>query len=215
MKLVTEEFLGDGVTGFHLIGNNMGGGIQISETDILNMTAKCSKTKELLLEDMAIETWPTLIAPWMSVTSLMLRDTRLRADLFSDVKLHHSLPNLEIFSLSVSSSTCQESVFQWCPPTPIVLPDMGRCKNLKSVTLTFFHYPLCSSKLSAGLLEGDFLVQDLGLPRDLREIKGIAKVANVNRASFEVLFKKCYIGAGIEFRGDYIDGDDDEGSEDD
>ena len=88
-----------------------------------------------------------------------------------DVDLHESFPNLAKFNIVLIQRTS----------SPIALPNMGECKELRYVHLGV---PKC------------FVTQ---LPRGLKELCGWATIVNMDRTSLEQSFEDCNISTYIQF----------------
>ena len=201
IRFVIREFLGDGVTHLHLRGvhgDNEAGrhGIPflylsatfttISGKDLSAIAKHCPNLRTLSLSDnMGLSYWPTLSAPWTSLTVLKLGGLQLSPKMFCGVKLHHSLPNLEIFETRPNYDFTRVQY----------LPDMSGCRSLERVLLG----------------SGDFVVA--GLPRTLKILDGngpngigtrtgVGKThihIHMKRITFEGHFEDCRVDPNIHF----------------
>ena len=197
IKEVMEGFLSDGITALHLIntkrrttkylakyGNTFQERTKISAADILNMAARCPNLEALSISSAKLEAWPTFIAPWTSLKILNLTDVEFGYDVFEDIKLYHSLPNLVFFGLDISTTGAAVVDLDW-----ITAPAMGLCHDLKLVRLTsnsgYFDFQLDS------------------LPRGIKRLEGHGDILNYGREDFEEQYG-CEVYVGLRFGMDLL-----------
>ena len=151
---------------------------------ISTLAARCPKMSRLCLGGLKLEIWPYFTSPWTSLKKLILIQNRselvalgrhISANMFVNVELHQSLPNLEEFNVRAN---CK-----------LELPDMGRCKVLHTVGLGQGQY------LIAGLPPG--LKHLSAYKRCLHDHNPI--IVNTERESLEAQFEACEIADGIQF----------------
>ena len=161
VKKVINDFLSDGTTNLILSGRykySIFRGIsdsKISGDEILAISDKCPKLRSLWLCFFNVGSWPILSAPWTSLRDLNLEFSKSQGDLFSDVKLHHSLPNLAWVSFIIHD---KRSCF--------TLPDMKDCRKLRAIFL----------------YGGKFSVSRF--PRDLKTFLGHGTIINMTKETF-------------------------------
>ena len=120
-----------------------------------------SKLQNFRLTLLRVESWPKFNVPWTSVLDLDFFAYTFPGDLFSDVMLHHSLPNLRSFSISFHELSC------------FTLPDMKECKDLTFIWIFGSEFILSS------------------LPPNLHTFTGRGKIINMSRAAFKVRHTRC------------------------
>lgn len=157
MGRVIREFLGDGITCLYLIGKiGQSGRTKLCAQDMIHMAAKCSNLEVLVIGCVRMESWPNPneTVPWTSLKQLSLMHVEMKTDLFSGVELHHSMPNLEVFSISVGNED-----LPW--DLPVALPEFQNCNNLKHISL---------QTVDTSAFAGQYLIWSL--PRSLKRMDG-------------------------------------------
>ena len=209
---VMERFLSDGITSLHLINSEQktvtpapgslttrAGRMKtpkqksiFSAADILNLAERCPDLGKLNIFSTKMDAWPIMTTPWTSMKILQLANVDIEVDLFKDIHLHHSLPNIAYFGFGVVSVL-----------DPITLPEMGHCKDLKVVRL-----PTGSFRLKS-------------LPHGIKRLEGYGEIVNYSREALEKQYGCEVRGISFEMDmddefsepGDYEDDDDEEGSD--
>ena len=180
IKKVIHEFLSDDVTHLHLRGHSM---TTISEEKITTVAAKCSELLTLSFShNLRLNSWPTFDTPWTSLTKLRFGDNVRIHNIFQNVELHHSLPNLKIFEM--------KGTFSFPYMHPNILPDLSGCKQLEKVRLG----------------KGDYVVN--GLPSSLKNFDGTDERKGMStwilyrkRVHFERRFEDCRVDPYVRFEG--------------
>ena len=156
MGRVIGEFLSDGITCLYLIGRlGSEGRTRISAQDMNQMARTCKNLEVLVIGCARLESWPapSETVPWTSLKQLSLMSVEMNTDLFYGVGLHHIMPNLEVFCISV---TAEDS--------PVMLPEFEKCKNLHQISLQTEafagKYIIKSLPGSLKIMDGCFLVPD-------------------------------------------------------
>ena len=112
---VADGFFSGGITKLNLIGDYRN---RLSANDILAIADKCPNLTDLYITSFPkIECWPQLKQPLASLKTLTWWGIS-NPDIFSNVQLGHSMPNLE--SLLLGIHKC---------PRPFFLPHMRGCKT--------------------------------------------------------------------------------------
>ena len=211
---VMERFLSNGITSLHLINSEqnlltpapgnlttrprrMKTPIQksiFSAADILNLAERCPDLEKLNIFSTKMDAWPIMTTPWTSMKILKLANVDIEVDLFKDINIHHSLPNLAYFGFGVVTGL-----------DSITLPEMGQCKFLEVV----------------GLHSGNFQLKSL--PRGIKRLEGYGFIVNYSREALEKQYGCEVRGISFEMDmddddefsepGDYEDDDDEEGSD--
>ena len=149
---VADGFFSDGITKLNLIGCDSDTNI-LSANDILAIADKSPNLRGLYITSFRkIERWPQLKQPLTSLKTLTWWGIS-NPDIFCNVQLHESLPNLE--SLLLGIHKC---------PRPLILPLMRGCRRLK-------HIDLCG--------KGAMLVCS-HVPNSLRCLRGDGDIVLVN-----------------------------------
>ena len=168
MGRVVREFLSDGITCLYLIGRlGSEGRTTISAQDMNQMTGTCKNLDVLVIGCVRVESWPkpSETLPWTSLKQLSLLNVEMNADLFSGVGLHHIMPNLEVFIISVNDDRDKDS--------PMTLPEFENCENLRHISLR------CETFL------GQYLIKSL--PSSLEYMDGCIFVLDSCRKSLKVM----------------------------
>jgi len=92
------------------------------------MARTCKNLEVLVIGCVRVESWPKLseTLAWTSLKQLSLLNVEMNADL-SGVGMHHIMPNLEVFCISVADDCDEDS--------PMTLPEFENCKNLRQISL--------------------------------------------------------------------------------
>ena len=166
MRKIIQEFLSDGITELAINDSAV-----ISSDEIVTLIERCTKMKQLEINGTSsrMESWPKFITPWTSMKHLVLTGIEVRADVFHDVELHQSLPNLE------------ELWILYCEGVPtgtaIRLPDMAECKSLRRVWL----------------VHQDSKFEVTSFPRSLKKLGHFSSITGIDRAALEEHFDDCDI----------------------
>ena len=153
-------------------------------SDITTLATRCPNLSRLSLSAIRLELWPDFASPWTSLKKLRLLQVRaelvtagwgVNPNLFNNVELHQSLPNLEEFSIRASCD--------------FVLPDMGQCKYLHSICLGQGLYIITGLPHGLKHLSGHKFVLHEDDPT----------IFNMDRESLEAQFEHCEITDNIQF----------------
>ena len=144
-------------------------GLNWQATDIKTFSKKCSNLELLIMgwkwnEDFI--SWPILPAPWMSLQDLQINCCPRFGNIFEDVELHLTLPNLQRIILEEDGEYWKQE------REPSILPHLEGCSKL---SVAVFH--LGYFRFNEDTLPGE----KLPLPQDLR-------VLNLSESKFHEEF---------------------------
>ena len=174
MGRVITEFLSDGITCLYLIGRlGSEGRTKISAQDMNQMARTCKNLEVLVIGCVRVESWPKLseTLAWTSLKQLSLLGVEMNADL-SGVGMHHIMPNLEVFCISVADDCDEDS--------PMTLPEFENCKNLRQISLRCEEF-----KLRCEVFMGQYLIKSL--PSSLEYMDGCLFLPDSCRKSLKVM----------------------------
>ena len=160
----------------------------LSPEDVTTLAARCPKLRSFSLIGAKLELWPDFVSPWTSLKVLFLLHREYEGygikhdKLFENVKLHHSLPNLEQLIIGIMAANALPGY-----SSILVLPDMGQCKFLHTLNLG----------------QGQYYIS--GLPNDLKRLSGRnfidhdlnPVIINMERKSFKEKYEACKVSDNI------------------
>ena len=134
INTIIHYFLRDSVKGVNILSQISPGvpwtSTSISGSELSKLAESCPKMETLYLYHMTVNAWPLATGhpPCLSLKKLIIDGCMMDHDLFKNVIMHQSMPNLEEFIWIAQNEGSKN---------PLLLPDMSGCHKLKKLILDY------------------------------------------------------------------------------
>ena len=154
--------------------------MSISGSEFSKLAESCPKMETLYLNNMTVNAWPLAFnPPCLSLKKLIIHGCMMDHDLYKNVIMHQSIPNLEQFIWMQD---------RWSK-NAFILPDLSGCHKLKKVILD----------------NGTFTAPSIPFPRSLKMLtRNMASMpaplmTGFTKASLQAYFDDCDINPNLDF----------------
>ena len=187
-KKVIRHYVNDGTTNITL--SAIGHPDKLNPKDLITLAAKCPNLSKLTFKAMTLDFWPDFASPWTSLKRLTIIHALpaflhssvpggyfVNPELFANVELHRSLPNLEELYIRASGN--------------FDLPEMEWCHKLHTICLGQGDYCIASVPYGLKRLCSMKFLRRVGVDDD--------PCIYIERKKLEQQLEDCYISDNIQF----------------